>query len=269
MTSPSFAWIQDGLREMATPVAVFLGVALALLLARRHILRVLERRAGRAKTGWPELLAGGLRTPTLLWCMALALAAGLEMAPIPRGLATWGTSLAVALVILSITLVAANAGTRYLQWIAERQRIDAALTGLGTALCKAMIFLLGGLVLLSTLGIAITPLVAAMGVGGIAAALALQDILSNLFGGVFVLAERRLRVGDNVKLESGQEGIVMDIGWRTTRLRMPPNHIVIVPNSKLIQGILTLREPEAAPAPEAVGAGAGGKRQSGSGQWGC
>lgn len=250
------------------PVAVALGVALALLLARRYLLRWLERLAGRTRTGWPGLLAGSLRTPTLLWCAALALAAGLEAAPIPRRLATWGTSLAAALVILSITLVAADAGTRYLRRIAERQRIDAALTGLGTTLSRALILLLGGLVVLSTLGIAITPLLAALGVGGIAVALALQDILSNLFAGIYILAERRLRVGDIVKLESGQEGNVTDIGWRTTRLRMHPNHIVIVPNSKLIQSVLTLRGPEGTPPPAAVAAGAGSQRQSGSGKWG-
>ncbi|TLY18330.1 MAG: mechanosensitive ion channel, partial [Nitrospirae bacterium] len=79
----------------------------------------------------------------------------------------------------------------------------------------------------------------ALGVGGLAVALALQETLSNFFAGVHLLLEKPLRVGDFVKLESGQEGYVVDIGWRTTRIRMLPNNMVIVPNSKITQSILT------------------------------
>ncbi len=256
-----FAWIMDVLGELAIPGGVASGVALILLLARRVVLRWLEGPARRTRAGLPELLLGSLRGPTLLWCVALALAAGLEAAAVPPRLATWGTSLLGALIILSITMVAANAATKYVQHIAQRKQIDAALTGLGTTLGKLLIYLLGGLMILSALGIAITPLVAAVGVGGIAVAVALQDILSNLFAGIYLLAEKPVRVGDFVKLETGQEGTVADIGWRTTRIRMPPNNTVIVPNGKLAQSVLTLREPGVRPAAVVVGVGGHGKQR--------
>jgi small-conductance mechanosensitive channel len=70
-------------------------------------------------------------------------------------------------------------------------------------------------------------------------ALALQDTLSNLFAGIHILAEHTIRVGDYIKLETGQEGYVEDISWRTTRIRMLPNNMVIVPNSKLSQSVVT------------------------------
>ncbi|MCZ7625269.1 MAG: mechanosensitive ion channel family protein [Candidatus Methylomirabilis sp.] len=79
----------------------------------------------------------------------------------------------------------------------------------------------------------------ALGVGGLAVALALQGSLANLFAGIHLLVEKPLRVGDYVKLESGQEGYVVDIGWRTTRIRALPNNLVIVPNAKLADTILT------------------------------
>ena len=104
---------------------------------------------------------------------------------------------------------------------------------------KATIWIIGGLVLLSGLGISVTPLLTALGVGGLAVALALQDTLSNFFAGIHLLMERPIRVGDFIRLESGQEGYVEDIGWRTTRIRMLPNNMVIVPNGKLAQSILT------------------------------
>jgi small-conductance mechanosensitive channel len=76
-------------------------------------------------------------------------------------------------------------------------------------------------------------------VGGLAVALALQDTLSNLFAGLHLLMDKPIRVGDYVRLETGQEGHVVDIGWRTTRIRMPTNNLVVVPNNKLTQSILT------------------------------
>jgi small-conductance mechanosensitive channel len=112
---------------------------------------------------------------------------------------------------------------------------------------KVAIWVIGALVLLGGLGISITPVLTALGVGGLAVALALQDTLSNFFAGLHLLIEQPIRVGDFVKLESGQEGYVADIGWRTTRIRMLPNNMVILPNSKLTQSILTnysLPDPE-------------------------
>jgi small-conductance mechanosensitive channel len=75
-------------------------------------------------------------------------------------------------------------------------------------------------------------------VGGLAVALALQDTLSNLFAGIHIIIEKTIKVGDYIKLESGQEGLVDDISWRTTRINMRPNNMVIIPNAKLARNIV-------------------------------
>ena len=245
----------SALALLAVPLGLGLLVALAGFLVRHYGLGWLERLAARSKTGLPRLFLGSLKMPSLLWCVALGVAAGLEAAPLPPRLEMWGTRLLAALVLLSITFVTADAASRYLQYLAQQRRLAMAVTGLGTGLTKILVFLLGGLVILETLGVAIPPLVAALGVGGIAVALALQDILSNLFAGVYLLAEKPVRVGDFVKLETGHEGTVADIGWRTTQIRVP-NSTIIVPNAKLAQGVLTVRDrAEARPARAAVGGG--------------
>src|SRR5437764_1007357 len=98
----------------------------------------------------------------------------------------------------------------------------------------------GGLVLLSSLGIAITPILTALGVGGLAVALALQDTLSNLFAGLHLLADKPIRVGDYVRLSAESvEGHVVDVGWRSTRIRMLQNNIVVVPNKRVAESIIT------------------------------
>jgi small-conductance mechanosensitive channel len=95
------------------------------------------------------------------------------------------------------------------------------------------------MVILSSLGVSVAPILATLGVGGLAVALALQDTLANLFAGVHISVNKLVRIGDYVKLESGDEGYVTDINWRTTAIKMPSNNMVLVPNSKLTQSIIT------------------------------
>jgi small-conductance mechanosensitive channel len=70
-------------------------------------------------------------------------------------------------------------------------------------------------------------------------ALALQDTLSNLFSGFYVAVARQVRLGDYIKLNTGEEGYVTDIGWRSTTLRALANNFILVPNAKLAQAIVT------------------------------
>lgn len=88
-------------------------------------------------------------------------------------------------------------------------------------------------------GIDISPLLASGAIGGLAIALAAQDTFSNLFAGFFLAMDKPIRVGDFIKLESGQEGYVQEIGWRNTRVRQPQNNQVVIPNSKLNQSVVT------------------------------
>jgi small-conductance mechanosensitive channel len=121
------------------------------------------------------------------------------------------------------------------------RHIEGALpaTSLFANLTKLFVFLIGSLIILQTLNISVTPILTALGVGGLAVALALQDTLSNLFSGLQVIASRQVKPGDYVKLESGEEGYVTDITWRNTAIRALPNNMVIVPNSKLASGLVT------------------------------
>ena len=89
--------------------------------------------------------------------------------------------------------------------------------------------------LMDRLGVEITTLIATLGIGGLAVALALQDTLSNFFAGSYTTLERSIRVNDFIQLETGETGYVTEIGWRTTKIRKLDNNIVIIPNNKLAQ----------------------------------
>ena len=95
------------------------------------------------------------------------------------------------------------------------------------------------LVILTGLGLQITPILTALGVGGLAVALALQDTLANLFAGFYLTVAKHIRIGNYIKLSSGEEGYLVDIDWRASRLRQLTNNTVLVPNAKLSQSIVT------------------------------
>ena len=87
--------------------------------------------------------------------------------------------------------------------------------------------------------LSLTPILTTLGVGGIAVALALQDTLSNLFAGFYVSISGLVRIGDYIKLNTGEEGYITDINWRCTTMRGYTNNLVVIPNNKLGQAIFT------------------------------
>ena len=137
-------------------------------------------------------------------------------------------------VTLAIATVASQSVDTYGSVIAPALPVSS----LTRNIAWGVIVVLGLLVILNGLGLSITPMLTALGVGGLAVALALQEPLANFFAGLFITLAGQIRVGDYIKLDSGQEGYVVDFSWRSTRLRMLANNLVVVPNSKLSQAIL-------------------------------
>jgi small-conductance mechanosensitive channel len=106
-------------------------------------------------------------------------------------------------------------------------------------LTSVLVFIIGTLVALQTLGISITPILTTLGIGGLAVALALQDTLANLFSGLYILLSKQVRIGDYVKLDSGNEGYICDITWRNCVIKTLGNNLIIIPNSKLASAMIT------------------------------
>lgn len=102
----------------------------------------------------------------------------------------------------------------------------------------ALIYVVAGLLVLSLWGVQITPLLAALGVGGIALGLGLQETLTNLFAGLHLVSDEPITTGDYIVLKDGTEGFVYDIGWRSTRLKTVQNNVVIIPNGILAQSVI-------------------------------
>jgi small-conductance mechanosensitive channel len=233
---------------MTWPLAAGAAVALVALLFRHALFVGFRRWTGHTEDD--SLFLQAVRLPSTLWCIVLGLFVAVELAEMPVRVGLQIHRVLEAAIILSVTITVAGALGSLVAAASERRSIAVGVTGLARTSVRMTVLIIGTLVLLSSLGIAITPLLTALGVGGLAVALALQDSLSNLFAGIHLLADRPIRVGDYVRLSvENVEGWVVDVGWRSTRIRMLQNNVVIVPNSKVSQSVITnydLAEPRLA-----------------------
>jgi small-conductance mechanosensitive channel len=225
--------------HLLLPSIVFIVSTAILFVVRGITFRFVHRWAEKTETKIDDIIIKSFKTPSFYWCLAIGLYIGADVSELPKRYVFYLSKAIYVIVILSVTIAAANLVGKIFKNYIQKLDIPIPTTGLAYGILKGTIFIIGLLIILSVLGISITPLITALGVGGLAVALALQDTLANLFAGIHILMEKSIRVGDFVKLETGQEGYIEDITWRTTRVRMLPNNIVVIPNSKLSQSVVT------------------------------
>ncbi|MFD7816854.1 mechanosensitive ion channel family protein [Streptomyces sp. NPDC059785] len=212
-------------------IAVAAGLLAALLL--RMLLRWLGKHALRTRWSGDDLIVDALRT-LVPWAAVFAGAGAAAAAlPLTGALGRNVSRTLTVLLILVVTVTAARLITGMVRALAQSRSGVAGSATIFVNITRVVVLAMGFLVVLQTLGISIAPLLTALGVGGLAVALALQDTLANLFAGVHILASKTIQPGDYIRLSSGEEGYVVDINWRNTTVRQLSNNLVIIPNAQL------------------------------------
>lgn len=223
--------------------AIILVITLTTLFILRYIIiKYLKKVSEKTATRVDDIIIDSFKTPSFYWVIAISIYVTISFTTIPPEYSQFSIYLTKAvyiIIIISITLALANMSGRLLKDFVQSSNLSLPTTGLAYTVIKGVIIFLGFLIVLNYLGISITPLITALGVGGLAVALALQDTLANLFAGVHIMVEKSIRVGDFIRLENGLEGYVEDISWRTTRIKTLANNIIVIPNNKLSQSIIT------------------------------
>lgn len=223
---------------VTVPAGVFLGTLIAGMLLRKSLFDRLSKLAERSATPFDDIIIRAARGPFLIWCAMAGMYFALAVSSLPDGAVHIVNKALFVAGAFSVTLVAATIASNLIHTYSSKIGSTLPITSLTRNTSRIIIFGVGILMILNGLGISITPMLATLGVGGLAVALALQGTLSNLFSGFHIMAERQIRVGDYIKLESGEEGYVEDMTWRTTKIRMLPNNEVLVPNEKLTKAII-------------------------------
>lgn len=218
-------------------IALAAGVAAGLLL--RALLRWLARHAGRTAWSGDDVIVDALRTLAPWGAVIGGAAAAASALPFTTRVTDLVNQSLTALFVLVATVTAARVVAGLVQSLAQSRSGVAGSASIFVNITRIVVLTMGVLVALETVGVSIAPLLTALGVGGLAVALALQDTLANLFAGVHILASKTVQPGDYIRLSSGEEGYVVDINWRNTVVRNLSNNLVIIPNGRLAKTNMT------------------------------
>ncbi|WP_317928737.1 mechanosensitive ion channel family protein [Halioxenophilus sp. WMMB6] len=217
----------------------YLGVLVLLILVKYIILARVEALIARTPFFLDSLIISSLKRPLDIIILAISLwpLNSILSYYLPNA-GNWDQYFSYTtrvLLILSMIIFVERTTVGAIKKYSESSELLKNSRGLVTGVSRTVIIGLGVLIVLGTLGVSITPIIASLGISSLAVALALQPTLENFFSGVQLVADKPIRVGDFIELDSGEQGFVEKIGWRSTWIKMLPNNTVIMPNSVLSQ----------------------------------
>gem|GEM_PF-136163 len=223
--------------ELYAPAAIIAGALTLGLVFEVIVLKKVGEAVANSRFSGKEIIIRSVGGVTTLWFGIAGVRFALTRLSLDPNLATLLDHVLLVALIVSGAIVLTRLVGGLLRIHASR--VEGVSSSLLANLARIAIVAMAALIILQSLGVQIAPVLAALGVGGLAVALALQDTLSNLFSGVLIIAGRQLRPGDFVGLDSGEEGYVVDVTWRNTTIRTLGNNMVIVPNSSIAQSNIT------------------------------
>jgi small-conductance mechanosensitive channel len=220
-------------------VLAFVLWVVVFMTAHRLLMRTLRRIAERTAWTWDDVLIGAMRWPSFIAILASGLVVMGRILPLDPEWDRGFDVLLAAAIVLALILFVDRATSGLLDRMAQRHTVLLGARGLVQGAVRGVIIGIGLLVFVDSIGISIAPILASLGVGSLAVALALQETLANLFAGFHLIADKPIEAGHYVRLQSGEEGHVLRVGWRSTWITTPQNNMVVVPNSKLSGAVLT------------------------------
>jgi small-conductance mechanosensitive channel len=233
--------ISDFLRDpfqVAIPLVWLAGTVLVGLVVRKVLFGAIRRWAAGTSSHLGVLITDSL--PLITWSLMLGIHLATQNSKIPRDYLHYIPGTLAFLWILSLTIAMSRLAGNTVRFYGSRVTGVQSVTSLLQKMAQLVVMAVGLVWMLKyVFDLSLTPILTTLGVGGLAVALALQDTLSNLFAGFYVSISGLVRIGDYIKLNTGEEGFVTDINWRCTMMRGYTNNLIVIPNNKLGQAIYT------------------------------
>jgi len=228
----------DLVRRWLTAGAIAAGVWIVGWLVIHFAVIPLRKIFRKTKSQMDDLIIGIVRRHAPIWFLALGVDVGSRWAPLTPTQYLWLDRAIGAVFIFSISVGLSSLLTGLLSRRTAPGLEIIPVNSLIQNLIRMVVLGLGLLVILGQMGVAIAPLLTALGVGSLAVALALQPTLTNLFAGLNILLSHQVRVGDFVEMEAGQTGVVTDIGWRSTTVEELAGNTYVIPNARFSEMVV-------------------------------
>ena len=225
---------------LIVPLCILTAALTAGITLNRMIKKRLLHRINTEEASWQSVFINALQGVPISLCLVVGLYWIVNTIDIIEPLVKIFSYILFTVIILTITRVIARTVSGVIDMQIERSQQAMPKTTLLNAIVNGIIYAMGILVVLQYYGISIAPILTALGVGGMAVALALQETLANIFSGLHLILSKQLRLGDYIHLSSGEEGRVTDITWRfTTIVPVGEGNMVVIPNQKIASSIIT------------------------------
>ena len=224
------------------------GFALGFLL-EKFILPLIENFVKKTSWKFDDVIFSSLKRLIPVWTLLISFSIAQNLFDVNPTFNALANKLSFSLAVFSLATLAIRIFSQFFKFKTSDDTRNLPSTSIILNIIRVVILLIALMLILQVFGVSIAPLLTALGVGGLAVALALQETLSNLFSGIQIIASKKIRNGDYIKLDSGQEGMVVDITWRNTIMKALQNNLIIIPNSKLSSAIIinyNFPEPELA-----------------------
>jgi MscS family membrane protein len=226
-------FLNNPVKEWLFSAAFILGGLVAGKICSLIMHALLKHICRKTRTDLDDLLVSVLERPLGITVFLAGMSIGLQGLRVHETADLW-----IDRVLESLFIVVIAWGiSRIFQAMISRQAPPSSPKGAETDIrpllrkfCNTVIWLVAGTLILRSLGYNVSALMAGLGLGGAALALASKDTLANFFGSITVFVDRPFRLKDRIKI-GAYEGIITEMGIRTSRLRTPENRTVFIPNS--------------------------------------
>ncbi len=233
-----------GLSELASDLmlpACILMVALTVgLMLHNFINKQILQRLNVPENSLQTIFIRAMHGIPISLCLMTGLYWIVNTSHLPAAVEQLFSYILFTIIVFTITIVLERTLSGLVDWKLGHAGDTASQSTLLDTILKVIIYAVGVLTVLQYYGISITPIITAMGVGGMALALGLQETLANIFAGLQIIISRQLSINDYIRLGAGEEGRVMDINWRYTTI-MPPSgtNLVVIPNKTIANSTTT------------------------------
>ena len=236
-----FDKIIDQIIIWGNPISVILIGILIGWIIKKYFHKRLSALSDKTKWRGDDIILNSLEPHIVLWFFLASVSIAINNVvlselfdPYKQYLAT----IILIILILSITLSISKMLVGLFNLWAEKQGQGFPSTTMFTNFVYIIVWGIGLMIILDSLKIAITPILTALGVGGLAISLALKDTLSDIFSGLHILLSGKVQPGDFAELDSGERGYITNITWRNTTMLERTNNIINIPNSRLSSAII-------------------------------
>ncbi len=220
-------------------LAALVITVIVAFLAKIILKQVLKPLAKKTKTKIDDIVIKSVSSIIFYIALLLGIKVGLHDFEFGENIQAIFDGIINTLLIFIITVLILKIISGFaLQWTKEwkfktKTTADERLIPFLKRILKAIVIILSVIFVFNAWKINISPLLATAGIAGIAVGLAVKDSLSNILGGLQLVLDKTFKVGDKVQLESGELGVIMDVGLRSTKLRTYDNEVIYIPNGYL------------------------------------